>query len=165
MIRKGIMALTLVFIVMVGTALALPEIVIKPDSGLNVNPITGVINVPVGIDAATSVGLAVEYSDFTAGNPFNQGLTTSANILVPGTASTGALTTGVDSEQIHWTPTLADIGKTFYVYGEGSTATGTRLRIVHVTAQVVPTPEMSTGVLMSAGLIGLVGITRYRRKE
>jgi hypothetical protein len=28
-----------------------------------------------------------------------------------------------------------------------------------------PVPELSTGILMSAGLIGLIGLTRYRRKE
>lgn len=34
-----------------------------------------------------------------------------------------------------------------------------------VTGDVVPTPELATGILISAGLIGLVGIVRFNRKK
>lgn len=34
-----------------------------------------------------------------------------------------------------------------------------------VTGNITPVPEVSTGILMSAGLIGLVGLVRFRRKD
>lgn len=34
-----------------------------------------------------------------------------------------------------------------------------------VTGGVNPVPEVSTGILMSAGLIGIVGLSRFRRKD
>lgn len=33
------------------------------------------------------------------------------------------------------------------------------------TAGTIPTPELSTSILTAAGLIGLIGLVRYRRKD
>jgi len=63
-----------------------------------------------------------------------------------------------------------DIKKAYHIYATASCPAGScegtqNSRNLTADAPVQPTPEMSTGILMSAGLIGLVGMTRYRRKE
>lgn len=41
----------------------------------------------------------------------------------------------------------------------------TRSKSISIDAGLDPVPELPTGVLLSAGLIGLISLARYRRKE
>jgi hypothetical protein len=63
--------------------------------------------------------------------------------------------------ELHWVPAPETVGKNYTVWASGE-AVGTFSLKAQATQ---PVPEMSTAVLMSAGLIGLVGLTRYRKKE
>lgn len=156
----AIVMLTTLFLA--GAVSATADITIKPDSGPNVGP-DGTIYVPVGVDAA-SIGLGVQYSGFVAGNPYSQDITDSSLVVVPGTSSSGGLTTGNDFISIHWTPGMGDKGKTFSINAEATTGTGKRVKTIKVTAPGVPTPELSTGALSAVGILGLIGLV-YRRKN
>lgn len=152
----------LAMLLFVGAASA-ADVVVKPDSGTNVDG-SGTIIVPIGSDAAVSVGLGVDYSGFVAGNPYTQDITDPSLVVVTGTASSGGLPTGNDFIPIHWTPSLSDAGKIFTVNAEATTSSGARIKHIMVSAPAVPTPELSTGILSAAGLLGLVGLV-YRKKN
>lgn len=64
----------------------------------------------------------------------------------------------------------SDIGVAYHVYARADCPTGrcegtTRSRDLTVDAPIIPTPEMNTMALTSMGLIGLIGLVRYRRKD
>lgn len=168
MINKGITFAIILIAMIAGSTLAAatstPTIKILPESGPNVQA-DGTILVPEGVDAAISVGLAAEYTDFTPGSVFNQHVEDSSAILVPGTAQTGGLGASPDTELEHWTPTTSDIGKTFTVVASATNQIGKRKQYVTVTAPAQPVPELSTGILATTGLIGLIGLVKYRRKN
>lgn len=130
-----------------------------------VDPVTGEMLLDAGFDAFTQHALLAAYNGFDGtGNYY---VTVREGSYKPvgtvawttGTVSMGGV--GTFNVPIHWTPANADIGKTFTVWASGS-----GLGTFKVAAQVTqPVPELSTGLLMSVGLFGLVGLTRYRRKE
>lgn len=166
MIKKMTMvAVTMLIALFMAGASAAADVVIKPDSGPNVDVVSGAIYVPIGADAAVSVGLGVDYSGFAAGNYYTQSITDPGSVVVPGTPSSGGLPTGNDFMPIHWTPSLSDKGKTFTINAEAITGSGLRKKTIIVTAPGQPVPELPTGILAAAGLIGLVGLVRYRGKN
>lgn len=55
------------------------------------------------------------------------------------------------------------VGKTYHVKIQFLDTVGDVEAIV--TGDVIPTPELATGVLLAAGLIGLFGVVRYKRKD
>ena len=126
------------------------------------DPVTGAYIIPVnGASAFASVNLQAEYSGWVLPGTYN--ITVRAGNEDPNGAivwqiPTQSMLFSAFTEPILWVPTTNGL---YTVY-----ANGIQLGKIRSAVQVVnPTPEMSTGVLMSAGLIGLVGMIRYRRKE
>ena len=161
--RKNVIILSIVLIAMfAGAASAANDINILPTIGDPNVAADGTINIPVGSDAYASVGLEVDYTNWpSTGNSNYQVYITDDS---PGGGivfDTGIQTFLISHAQpIHWL-VPSDTTKTYTINANG------RFAKLHASkdAPINPTPELSTGVLMSAGLIGLVGLTRYRRKE
>jgi hypothetical protein len=55
------------------------------------------------------------------------------------------------------------LGQTYHIHVQYLDQSGDIDAVV--TGDVVPTPELATGLLVTAGLIGLVGIVRFNRKK
>ena len=157
---KTIMAILLMTITIgtgiAGIASAQQPVIIMPTSGPNVDSVTKTLLPPAGSDAASSIGLGVQYSSFVAGNPFSQFVTDSGGVVVPGTVDSGGLHTGNDFVPIHWTPSSADIGNKFIVHAEGRTFDGQRITIDTETAPAQPVPVEAGvlgGFMVTAGLL------------
>ena len=157
---KIIMAILLMTITIgtgvAGIASAQQPVIIMPTSGPNVDSISKTLLPPAGSDAASSIGLGVQYSSFIAGNPYSQFVTDSNGVIVPGTVSSGGLPTGNDFIPIHWTPSSADIGNKFTIHAEGRTTDGLRITIDTETAPAQPVPVEAGvlgGFMVTAGLV------------
>jgi len=131
-----------------------------------VDPVTGAYILTVGDDSFAMWNLKAVYSGWASGI-YNVEIREGGLLDPPGAiayANPGALTPMPSSDfdvELHWVPTDADNGKLFTVW-----AYGMSLGTFKIAAQVTkPVPELNTGLLISVGLIGLVGMVRYRRKE
>ncbi|VVB87561.1 Uncharacterised protein [uncultured archaeon] len=159
--KRLVMTVVLAMLFMAGTAAAL-DITVLPTSGPNVKP-DGTILVPVGANAFESVGLAAEYNGFVAGkDPYMVQVV--RNDGTPMFSVGGKLATGNDVIPINWV-VPNDRKHTYTVIATGMSGTTIRQKLVLSMAPVEPVPELSTVVLTSSGVIGLLGLVRMRRKD
>ena len=161
---KGKICLILVLAMLfnVGAAAAAGlDVTILPESGTHVAP-DGTIMVPVGADAYASVGLAIRFGGFAAGDPYAINIVDNNDVPVYPLA--GTMSTGNDVIPLHWVvPT--DHSKTYTVIATGVGGTELRMKLATSMAPIAPAPELSTVALMSAGMIGLFGLVRIQRKD
>jgi hypothetical protein len=147
----------------IGSATADPVIDIQTNTGSVKNGDT--LNIPAGVDASTAVGLKAVYDGgWVKGDEYKVSVTQITPSL--GEVWTDSIVTGLPSaiytSNIHYTFTK---GNTYIIKAEG-TKTGLITEVyVRVTTAPVITPELPTSALMSVGLIGLVSVARFRRKN
>lgn len=162
--KKIIIVSVMMTLLMIGSASADPVINILPSSGPNVLP-DGTIEVPVGSDAFTTIGLSASYTGWVAGNAYSvQVIRDSDGTVVFNHVHSGGLPAANYIAEIHWIP-AGDLGQTYTVDAWGITSSGRRTWKVETTAPVNPTPELPTSALMAVGLIGLIGVSKLRRKN
>jgi len=129
-----------------------------------IDPVTGAYILTTGDDAYTTWNLQAEYNSFVTPAQFGVQVRegqydTSGAVVYDIPVSSSLVPAFV--VPIHWIPTAAQHGHIYTIW-----ASGVGLGTFRTAAQLAqPTPELSSGVLMSVGLIGLVGMIRYRRKE
>lgn len=159
---KTVMVLVLAMLFTAGAAAAGGlEVTILPESGPHV-ALDGTVLVPVGADAYDSVGLAVKFGGFASGNPYAINIVDKNN--VPAYTLGGTLPTGNDIIPLHWV-VPNDKTQTYTVIATGVGGTTLRMKLATSIAPIAPTPELSTAALMSAGMIGLFGLVRIRRRD
>jgi hypothetical protein len=128
------------------------------------DPSTGAYLLTVGTDSYAAWNLSAVYSGWTLPANYTvqirEGYYNLVGTVVYETPYTSMITPSFPVE-LHWVPTSETVGKNYTVWASGE-AVGTFALKAQATK---PVPEMSTAILMSAGLIGLVGLTRYRKKE
>lgn len=165
MMRK-IAKILLVLVVSVlsigGVSAGSPDILIHPDTSI----------ITVGVDPnPVSPPLDIEYLDWgTNVAAYSWEVHRVADDIIPTGCSGGGTITGNDfhPDLTSCVIPATDIGEPYEVIAEahcGGCAPNSRSRLLVVDADVNPVPELSTVVLMSAGLIGLLGIVRLRRKN
>ena len=137
-------------------------IVIEPTSGPNVDNITKMKLPPAGQDAASSIGLGVQYAEFDTGDSFAQYVLDSNGHLVPDTETSGMLRTGNDFKPIHWTPNSEDIGKIFTIHAEGQLSEGQN---IFVDTEVSPAEPVPVNIGVLGGFIIVSGIVARKLKK
>jgi len=137
------------------------DVTILPESGPHVSP-DGTILVPLGADAFNSVGLAVNFGGFAKGNPYTINIVNKAS--VPVFTLGGTLPTGNDIIPLHWVVPI-DKTQTYTAIATGANGQTLRMKLATSMAPIAPTPELSTVALMSAGMIGLLGLVRSQRRD
>lgn len=154
-----IIAVVLMFLFM-GTASA---------GSVSIEPNDEIIILTVGQDAFDTEGLSVVYEGMSAGSKYSvvirRGDYNETGVIVytvPNFDGTqGPLTTTPNfTQEVHWTPTDQN---DYTIYATGASASGNRR--ISAEALINPVPEISTIVLTSAGILGLIGLTRMRRKD
>jgi hypothetical protein len=128
------------------------------------DPATGAFILTTGQDANTLYNLQAEYNNFPVpvdfGVQVREGQYDWSGAVVYNIPVSSSLAPSF-TVPIHWIPTPAQHGQIFTIY-----ASGVALGTYKLAAQLAqPTPELSSGALVSVGLIGLLGMIRYRRKE
>jgi len=122
------------------------------------------IAVPVGADLYGIYGVQAEYSGWTLpGGMYNVTIRLGKNdpsgTVVFGNAISMPIPSAAFNVPLTWAPPDTQL---YTIFVNGNYATS----VIRGESNVVaPIPELSTAALMSVGLIGLVGMTRYRRKE
>jgi hypothetical protein len=126
-------------------------------TGVDIN-ITGI---PVAGESTKGI-LAADYRNFIAGDPYNITITRiSDNLKV--FAKNGTLT-GEPKQTIpmDWTPQDTS---DYLVVAKGDTIVATKKVTLSDSAVISPIPELSTMVLVSTGFLGVLGLTRSRRRN
>ena len=129
-----------------------------------IDPVTGAYILTTGEDAYTAYNLMAQYNNFPVpvqfGIQVREGQYDMSGAIVYEIPMSSSLAPTFNVP-IHWIPTAAQHGHIYTIW-----ASGNALGTFKTAAQLAqPTPELSSGVLVSAGLLGLVGMIRYRRKE
>ena len=150
----------LVTLFLAGAASAANDIAILPTIGdPGVLP-DGTIELQVGKDAFTSIGLEAVYTGWptTGSSSYNVYITDDSPGGVTVYSKSGTFTTSY-TQEIHWT-VPSDTSKTYTIWANG------RFGKIHVYKDVpgAPVPELSTSILTATGLIGLLGLVRFRRR-
>jgi hypothetical protein len=159
---KIVLVLVLAMLFTAGTAAAAGlDVTILPESGPHVAP-DGTIMVPVGADAFNSVGLAVSFGGFAAGNPYTINIVNKNS--VPVFTLGGTLPTGNSIIPLHWV-VPNDKAQAYTAIATGVNGQTLRMKLATSMAPIAPVPELSTVALMSAGMIGLFGLVRIQRKD
>ncbi len=159
---KLVLVLVLAMLFTAGSAAAGGlDVTILPESGPHVTS-DGTIHVPEGADAYDSVGLAVRFGGFAAGNPYAINIVDKNNVPVYPVA--GTLPTGDDIIPLHWV-VPNDKSQTYTVIATGVGGTTLRMKLATSMAPIAPAPELSTVALMSAGMIGLLGMVRIQKRH
>lgn len=162
--RRGkiVLVLVLAMLFTAGTAAAAGlDVTILPESGPHVSP-DGTINVPEGVDAFNSVGLAVSFGGFALNDPYLISINDQSNN--PVYSSGGFLSTGINEIPVHWI-VPNDRTKTYTLVATGVGKIALRTKLAMSMAPIAPAPELSTVALMSAGMIGLLGLVRTQRRD
>ncbi len=160
--RSIVLVLVLAILFTAGAAAAGGlDVTILPESGPHVAS-DGTVLVPEGADAYDSVGLAVSFGGFAAGNPYTISIVNKNG--VPAYTLGGILPTGNDVIPLHWV-VPNDKTQTYTAIATGTNGQTLRLKLATSMAPIAPAPELSTVALVSAGMIGLFGLVRTQRKD
>lgn len=128
------------------------------------DPGTGAYLLTPGTNSYTAWNLKAVYSGWDLPGNYQvwirEGYYNLTGTIVYSTPYTSMIIPSFETK-LEWIPAADTVGKNYTVWASGD-AIGTFALKAQATK---PVPEMSTGVLMSVGLIGLVGLTKYRRKE
>lgn len=159
------MVMLVALVSMVGMASATGDILIHPDDA----------TIDVGVSPnSVSPPLAAEFVGWNTSGSTTYSVVlkrTSDGVVQTGCSVSGTITSDPQTVTLPACviPAL-DIGVAYHVYASASCPAGLckgvhRSRDLTVDAPVIPTPESSMGVKMTIGLVGLVGLMRYRRKD
>jgi len=145
-----------------GTASANSSVEILPTFGdVNVTS-DGTIIVPIGQDSFTTVGLSFNYSGFNPNESFAINITRDSDNFDVYNNSGNLGSSGNGTIEIHWVPID---NQSYTILASGYNNIGKRIFTRTATAPIMPIPELDTIVLLSAGLIGIFGLVRIKRKE
>jgi len=138
-----------------------PTATVPPETRRVIEIVDNMSGVPL-INQSTMDILAEDFINFNSGDPYNITITRVTGGVVEYNA-TGTLTGGPKQTlKVNWTPQT--IGA--YIL-RSDAATVTETKVVQVINQKVisPIPELSTMILVSAGLLGLFGLARKRKNS
>jgi len=114
------------------------------------------------INESTKDILAEDYMNFTLGDQYNITIKRVSDGVVEFTESGTLQGWPKQTIPINWTPATAG---DYILRSEGSTMAGTTTVQVINQKVISPVPELSTLVLMSAGILGLFGLARWRKNS
>jgi len=143
------------------TATPTTTVTVTPETRRVIEIVDNMSGVPL-INQSTMDILAEDFINFNPGDPYNITITRVTGGVVEYNA-TGILTGGPKQTiKVDWTPQT--IGA--YIL-RSDAATETETKVVQVINQKVisPIPELSTMILVSAGLLGLFGLARKRKNS
>ena len=152
----------LIFALMTGITSANPGVEILPPVGDANVTADGTIIVPIGQDSFTSVGLSVNYTGFHPNESYSINITRDSDNsdVWNKTGNLGNASSALI--EVHWVPID---NQSYTIFASGYNQIGKRIYTQSAVAPIMPVPELSTGVLLSAGLIGILGLVRLKRKE
>lgn len=114
------------------------------------------------VNESTVKILAEDFMNFTPGDPYNITITRIADDVVEFNKSGTLLGLPKQTIAINWIPkTKGD----YILRSEANTMVETRTVQVINQKVISPVPELSTLVLLSAGLLGLFGLSKRQRKD
>jgi hypothetical protein len=130
---------------------------------LDLNPLSQ--DIEVGTTGTYNLTLNTTSSGYLSWETENPFLNASIDSALPGQTGNISVGTGLSPHTLYVTPlsgitigTQYDI-TIWHTQGAGKVAKAT------ATAGVIPIPELSTIALTSAGILGLIGLTRIQRKD
>ena len=161
--KIGMLLAFLVTIATIGATNALPTIDVCTDTPSKCAS-SGTITVYQGIDASVNPGLHALYKgwDTTGGATYEISVTDlDTHSLVFGPSS-GII--GTDPKKVYYAWTPAKLGSNHYrVRATGSEITGALEYDVIVSTRPDVVPELPTSALLSVGIIGMIGMLRFRK--
>lgn len=162
MITAATIMLTILFLA--GAASALEDIAILP----NVNP----IDVPIDPNPI-SPPISVNYTGWTTTGTSQYTITVSdgGTPLIGACIVSGPITSDPQIVKLPTCKIPASLkGKTITIVAEGKCPQGgcsnmLRSKDLFIDANLNPVPEVPTGILATVGLVGLIGLVRYGKKN
>ncbi|HWQ96112.1 MAG TPA: cohesin domain-containing protein, partial [Candidatus Methylomirabilis sp.] len=134
---------------------------VPPETRRVVEIIDNMSGVPL-INESTIDILAEDFVNFNSGDPYNITITRVIDGSVEYNAS-GTLTGGPkETIQVDWVPQTQG---SYILRSDANTTTQARLVQVINQKVITPIPELSTIALVSAGMLGLIGLVRMRRNS
>lgn len=161
--NKKIVLILVAAMSLIGGASAASVEICTTDPAQCIDPLTDSTPIVLykDVDAGYSPGLYAKYIDWADGDTYK------INVWgAPFTPVTGFISGSPTPFNVYYdsfVPTDMTPGK-YVIEAEGKHISGT-LRVT-VIVETVPniTPELPTSVLMSVGLVGMIGLLKYRRK-
>lgn len=148
-------------LLMTTNAAAVNEIIIYPVPPSQYISPDGTFQLPVGADAYESIGLAVEFKNFSNGRQYEINITRDSDGATMYFNRSG-LQDGNLTVPVGWL-VPNDLTQNYTLNATGLRGQGKKLRTTK-TAAINPVPELNTLILTSAGVFGIMLVSwRFRR--